>query len=401
MPDREDSRDVVGDAVDTVTLNQEVEWERCARLASPTERRALDALRSLAHFFAGSHAPGHSPAGTSATFAGSFAGGFMRNAARAILAIATVEVAAALLLLPWRWDAYRREHGELAVYMVTLFLGHGASACLLLLAGRRDPRTSLLGAYFLLKATLPPMHMLPAFWGGMPRANVLQDSLWELPPQSTLFLYLYAYPFAFAPAFLWAFARECPRLHRRTGLDDFARRMVSVSMMLGFALWGGLASLYLTRAVTGSGFVTVIDVLTTTPSECDVFGGGCGRGSAGAHGPSCGEAARRSVQHRVPALDGMGDDVRRCRSVLAGGVGVLAPPLDLMTGFALDRLHRVVTMRGPRSSSRYSQPSAAGLSGDDRALTAPAAAKALNCARNWVNSTPQQTDWDAAAEQLT
>ena len=29
-----------------------------------------------------------------------------------------------------------------------------------------------------------------------------------------------------------------------------------------------------------------------------------------------------------------------------------------MTGFALDRLHRVVTMRGPRSSSRYSQPSA-------------------------------------------
>ena len=166
MPDREDSRDVVGDAVDTVTLNQEVEWERCARLASPTERRALDALRSLAHFFAGSHAPGHSPAGTSATFAGSFAGGFMRNAARAILAIATVEVAAALLLLPWRWDAYRREHGELAVYMVTLFLGHGASACLLLLAGRRDPRASLLGAYFLLKATLPPMHMLPAFWGG-------------------------------------------------------------------------------------------------------------------------------------------------------------------------------------------------------------------------------------------
>ena len=157
-------------------------------------------------------------------------------------------------------------------------------------------------------------------------------------------------------------------------------------MMLGFALWGGLASLYLTRAVTGSGFVTVIDVLTTTPSECDVFGGGCGRGSAGAHGPSCGEAARRSVQHRVPALDGMGDDVRRCRNVLAGGVGVLAPPLDLMTGFALDRLHRVVTMRGPRSSSRYSQPSAAGLSGDDRALTAPAAAKALNCARNWVNS---------------
>ena len=38
------------------------------------------------------------------------------------------------------------------------------------------------------------------------------------------------------------------------------------------------------------------------------------------------------------------------------------------------------------SSSRYRQPAAASLSGDDRALTAPAAAKALACARNWANS---------------
>ena len=38
------------------------------------------------------------------------------------------------------------------------------------------------------------------------------------------------------------------------------------------------------------------------------------------------------------------------------------------------------------SSSRYRQPAAAGLSGDDRALTAPAAAKAVTCARNWANS---------------
>ena len=45
--------------------------------------------------------------------------------------------------------------------------------------------------------------------------------------------------FLFAPAFLWTFARECPRVHRRAGLDDFARRMVSVSVAIGFAMWVG------------------------------------------------------------------------------------------------------------------------------------------------------------------
>ena len=43
-------------------------------------------------------------------------------------------------------------------------------------------------------------------------------------------------------------------------------------------------------------------------------------------------------------------------------------------------------MHSPPSSSRYRQPAAAGLSGDDRALTAPVAAKASTCARNRVNS---------------
>ena len=263
---KNDSRDVVGEAVDAVTLNREVEWERCARHASPAERRALKALRSLARIFAGGHAAEDSSAHTPATSTGSFGGRFMRNAARAILTLAAVEVAATLLLLPWKWDAYHREHGDVAVFMLTLFLGHGASACLLLLAGRRDPRTSLLGAYFLLKATPGPLHMLPAFWGGMPPAHMLQDALWELPAPSTLFLYLYGYPYGFAPAFLWAFARECPRLHRRTGLDDLARRMVPVCMALGFVLWGVLVALHSTRAVTASGFITVLDVLNATPN---------------------------------------------------------------------------------------------------------------------------------------
>lgn len=48
---RDDSRDVVGDAVDAVTLNQDVQWERCERLVTPAERRALGTLRALAPLF--------------------------------------------------------------------------------------------------------------------------------------------------------------------------------------------------------------------------------------------------------------------------------------------------------------------------------------------------------------
>ncbi len=47
----------------------------------------------------------------------------------------------------------------------------------------------------------------------------------------------YVYPFMFAPAFLWAFARECPRVHRGTWLDGLARRMVTVSVLLGCLVW--------------------------------------------------------------------------------------------------------------------------------------------------------------------
>ncbi|MCY3844844.1 MAG: hypothetical protein OXH69_15035, partial [Acidobacteria bacterium] len=50
--------------------------------------------------------------------------------------------------------------------------------------------------------------------------------IWEMRSPSQGFLLLYANPLAFAvaPSFLWAFARECPRIHRRTRLDDLARR---------------------------------------------------------------------------------------------------------------------------------------------------------------------------------
>ena len=162
-------------------------------------------------------------------------GVLVRLAVRALLVIAAVEVAAALLLLPWAWEDYRRELGDLAVYLAFLLVGCALSACLLLIGGRHDRRTWLLGAYFLLQATLvQPSVMLAYVWG--------------IPP-SDLFGYPYVYPFLFAPAFLWAFARECPRVRRRTRLDGLARRMVPVSVGVGCGLWvADVAVLELARA---------------------------------------------------------------------------------------------------------------------------------------------------------
>ena len=75
-------------------------------------------------------------------------------------------------------------------------------------------------------------------------------------PQADLFGYPYVYPFLFAPAFLWAFVRECPRAQQDTRLDDFARRMVVVSAALGCVMWMALVAVlefaragYLTEAV--------------------------------------------------------------------------------------------------------------------------------------------------------
>ena len=76
---RDDSRDVVGDAVDAVTLNQDVQWERCERLATPAERRALGTLRALAPVFRTGAGVGRASSTSPATPAALFAGGFARR----------------------------------------------------------------------------------------------------------------------------------------------------------------------------------------------------------------------------------------------------------------------------------------------------------------------------------
>ena len=267
-----DSGNVVRDAVDAVTLNQDVQWDRCARLATPAERRTLDTLRALARIFPSGDGTGPAPSTPPATPAAPFAGGVARRAVHLLMALAAVALAATLLLLPWRWEDYHRANGDVAVYMAILLVGHGASAALLLFAGRGDRRTSLLGGYFLFKATVPLTHMLPAFWGQMPPVGALEASFPEIATPTRVFLLLYAFPqaYAVAPVFLWAFARECPRVHRRTALDDFARRMVPVSAAIGGAMCAGVALTYLAVAVADAldeaVYLAVLDAAIATPN---------------------------------------------------------------------------------------------------------------------------------------
>ncbi len=262
----DDSDELVAEAAESVAWNQYVPWNRYARLATPAGRRLLDNLRALAPVFA-SRDTARPPTVTEATAADAGAGVLARLGVNAIIAIAAIEVAAALLVLPWAWDDYLREHGDLAAYLTALLLAHSASACLLLIAGRRDRRIWLLGIFFLLKATHAPQHILPAFLGLMPPPHDLQGALLAAPASTAVFLSLYARPFLFAPAFLWAFAREYPRLRRRTPLDDFARRIIPVSVAIGLAMTVGAPLLYLTRAVGEATLVVVLEANLAIPNS--------------------------------------------------------------------------------------------------------------------------------------
>ena len=257
----EDPDDVVVDAADAVTLNQDVQWERCARLAAPASRGALDNLRMLSRAFASGHAAGHAPVGSPLSSTEPYAGPFVQRVLKAIMAIAAVEVVAGLALLPWSLSDSQHQQSDFGIYLTILLVGHAATAGLLLLAGRRDRRTWLLGGYFLLKATVAPLLMLYAFLWGTPPPDMIAAYLVELPAAGGLLGYLSLQPHLYAPAFLWAFARECPRIHRRTRLDDLARRMVPVSMGVGLGIWlGYAASFELARAGYGSAvFEVVVD----------------------------------------------------------------------------------------------------------------------------------------------
>ena len=199
-----DSDKVVVDAIDAVTLSQDVHWARCARLVAPARRGELDNLRALSPAFAARPLSGH-PAAAS-TDSESYAGPVARRLLGAIVAIAAAEAAAMLLLLPWVWNGYHSEHGGLAVSLTILFAGHVTTACLLLLAGRRDRRTRLLGAYFLLKAPAAGLHMTAASLWELP-PHLIEAFILDPPASARLLCYVCVHPFLFAPALVWAFAR--------------------------------------------------------------------------------------------------------------------------------------------------------------------------------------------------
>ena len=256
-----DHDELIGDAADAVAWNEEVQWDRRARLATPGGRRMLDNLRALAPMFAAGRAQG-ARAGAASGPADPQAGAGVSRAARALVAVAAIEVGAALALFPLEWAEYHRAHGELARYLATQFIGHAANAGLLLFAGRYDRRTRLLGSYFLLRAVLPSLHMLLASVWQLPPAHLLNGAVGALTTPMIVFGFLYAIPGVFAPVFLWAFARECPRVYRRTGLDELARRMVPISVGIGCGLWVACAgSLAVARAGYAEwAFLMVMDV---------------------------------------------------------------------------------------------------------------------------------------------
>ena len=164
----DDRNDLIADVADALTLDHDVQWDRCAELAAPADREKLENLRVIARVLRSRRRAGQTAAALPATGPGPRGTAFMGRLFQGLMVIAAVEVGVALLLLPWEWTDYYRQHGEMAVYITMLFLGNGVSAFLLLFAGVREPRTWLLGGYFLVRATLGPLHMLPAFLGELP-----------------------------------------------------------------------------------------------------------------------------------------------------------------------------------------------------------------------------------------
>jgi len=264
---RKDPDEVVVDVADAVTLGQEVRWDRYARQATPVGRRGLAKLRALSRAFAGGHAAGPRMLRALAGGSESYAGMLVRRFLGVVVGIAALEVAASLILLPWMWADYHREHGDVARFLTIQLAGHAATACLLLVAGRREERTKFLGVYFLLRATQASAHMFAAFFLELPAPDMMDAFV--LDAGSTRFLgYLHVPPFLFAPAFLWAFARACPRVERGSRLNAVAVRMVAVSVPLGCALWVAcLASVELARAgFAPSAATLLLDAVLSVPN---------------------------------------------------------------------------------------------------------------------------------------
>ena len=225
MSDRRVHRDLAG----AVAWRQEVDWDRSVERATEDERPVVANLRALAGLFP--PLAGRPAAAPETARQEPYAG---RRLLGALLAVAGIEWALSLAALPWIWEAYQEAYGSGATYLAVILIGYAACAAPLLLGGRRDERAWLLGVHFALLASMPAAHMLPFL-------------LWGAAPEGGVGYTIFVHPFVFRPALLWQFTRIFPRFHRRSRIDDLARRMVPAAAIaggaagVGFVLVHGLA----------------------------------------------------------------------------------------------------------------------------------------------------------------
>ena len=238
------------DVADAVATRQQVDWDRARGAAPLDQRRSLDSLRDLSSMFAaaGESRDADSPGGTPA--GDPHGTRLLRFALGTLVAVAALQVAAALVTIAWHGSS--AWVGQFAEARVLALVSLSACALLLLVGGRRDHRARLLGVVFALGAS----SFSSSFsWPLVSRADTEVDP-WILPE-------------VFQPAVMWAFAREFPRVHRRTRFDDLARRMATISAWIG----GGLliANLpflpgewlsFLHRRADGSAYWVMLPVLT-------------------------------------------------------------------------------------------------------------------------------------------
>ena len=204
------------DVADAVASNQQVDWDRARHAARVDQRRSLDNLRALSGMFAAvggsqdakSPLPSGDPHGTS----------FLRFALGALVAVAALQVAAALITDTWYGSSVGVR--QFAEAQMLALVSLSACALLLLIGGRRDRRARLLGVVFALGAS-----------------SFSASLSWPLVSPAATEVDPWILPEVFQPALMWAFAREFPQVHRRTGIDNLARRMVPVSAWVGGGLW--------------------------------------------------------------------------------------------------------------------------------------------------------------------
>ena len=195
------------DVADAVASSEQVDWDRARGSARLDQRRSLDSLRALSRMFTvvGARTPSRSDTAVAGDPPGT---AFARFVVGAFVALAALYVAASLVRLSWMWD--RAMELPLALPRVVALASLSACALLLLVGGRRDHRAQLLGAAFLSAASLFS-YRFPSVFS----------------------------PDVFLPALMWAFAREFPRVHRRSRIEGLVRWMLPISVLFGGALWIG------------------------------------------------------------------------------------------------------------------------------------------------------------------